>query len=308
MREFTPKEKELLKKFVSLKKRGQLDELQVATFLKVELDCFALKWQTTPKVQLSIYAKPNTLREEQKITQNYFRISDFIYFIKELCSYNFIEIQSFPTENKTESEDNSPMLFDRDKYEYNADSDEFWTKPENTEVLGSKYSMTALVGVKNKSIFYLDIVHVLNKYCGIIYPLPLLVDFVENNFKTIEQRQFEEELQTAKDTLEETKKSLKKTQWALFASWGSFVVALVALILTLIIPQEIDDKQINSITTAIKEQKTVTIDSVKALPADTFNVNVIQPKVKPAPKPKQEPLKQPLPNNWYVRTATNNGD
>lgn len=297
MREFTPKEKELLKKFVSLKKQGRLDELQVATFLKVELDCFALKWQTMPKVQLSIYANPNTFREEKKVTQNYFKISDFIYFIKELCSYNFIEIQGFPTENKTETDDNSSMLFDRDKYEYNADSDQFWTKPENTEVLGSKYSMTALVGVKNKSIFYLDIVHVLNKYCGIIYPLPLLVDFVENDFKTLEQRNFEEQLDEAKKSLITSQKGLKISQW-------SFIVEILTLLGTIgfgvwqkCTQQEINSKQINSIITAIKEQKTVTIDSVKALPADTFNVNIIQPKAKPAPKPKQNPLKQPLPNN-----------
>ena len=59
----------------------------------------------------------------------------------------------------------------------------------------------------------------------------------------------------------------------------------------------VTNQQLNSIITAIKEQKTVTIDSIKALPADTFNVNIIQPKAKPAPKPTQNPLKQPLPNN-----------
>lgn len=58
----------------------------------------------------------------------------------------------------------------------------------------------------------------------------------------------------------------------------------------------VTNQQLNSIITAIKEQKTVTIDSIKALPADTFNVNIIQPKAKPAPKPTQNPLKQPLPN------------
>ena len=59
----------------------------------------------------------------------------------------------------------------------------------------------------------------------------------------------------------------------------------------------VTNQQLNSIITAIKEQKTVTVDSIKVLPADTFNVNIIQQKAKPAPKPQQEPLKQPLPNN-----------
>ena len=59
----------------------------------------------------------------------------------------------------------------------------------------------------------------------------------------------------------------------------------------------VTNQQLNSIITAIKEQKTVTIDSIKVLPADTFDVNIIQPKAKPAPKPAQNPLKQPLPNN-----------
>lgn len=123
-----------------------------------------------------------------------------------------------------------------------------------------------------------------------------LIDFAKD-FKTVEQRRFEEELKTAKETLEETKNTLKITQKA-------FIGTLLTLLATIGIgiwqkcsQQEIDTEQINSITTAIKEHKTVTIDSIKILPADTFNVNIIQPKAKPAPKPTQNPLKQPLPNN-----------
>lgn len=155
-----------------------------------------------------------------------------------------------------------------------------------------------------------------------IIPTTDLIELVKNKFKTPEQRRFEEELQIAKETLEETrntltetKKSLNTSQKALKVSKRSFWIALATLLGTIIFgvwqkcsQQEIDSEQINSVVSAIKEHKTVTIDSIKTLPNDTFNVNIIQPKAKPAPKPTQNPLKQPLPNNWYVRTATNNGD
>lgn len=44
MRQFTENEKQLLEKLVQLKQSARLEELQVATLLRKELNCFALKW------------------------------------------------------------------------------------------------------------------------------------------------------------------------------------------------------------------------------------------------------------------------
>ena len=106
-----------------------------------------------------------------------------------------------------------------------------------------------------------------------------LIDFAKD-FKTIEQRRSDEQICTA---------------------WMGIIVAICIGISTPFITQCIseDDEQekLEHIVNAIKEQKTVTIDSVKALSADTFNVNIIQPKVKPAPKLQQYTTKQPISQN-----------
>ena len=49
----------------------------------------------------------------------------------------------------------------------------------------------------------------------------------------------------------------------------------------------VTNQQLNSIITAIKEQKTVTIDSIKALPADTFNLILFNRKQSLHPNPRK---------------------
>lgn len=97
--------------------------------------------------------------------------------------------------------------------------------------------------------------------CRII-PSAQLIDIRLNDFKTTEQRRFECELQVAKDTLEDTRASLKTSQQALEVSNNSFVIALITLIATILFgiwqtcsEQSIDSQQIDSIVTAIREQK-----------------------------------------------------
>ena len=119
-----------------------------------------------------------------------------------------------------------------------------------------------------------------------IIPTTDLIELVKNKFKTPEQRRFEKQLKEAK----------KSTCWSRVATIGAIATLLLTLCQTYCSDKN-DSEQINSVISAIKEHKTVTINRVKTLPNDTFNVNIIQPKAKPAPKPTQNPLKQPLPNN-----------
>ena len=298
MRKLTKQEETFLEKIVSFHKRSSADsipELHVAKILRNELDFFAIKWETNSKPQITIYKPKSEKISDSEIDNIYFQIANFIYFLEELEEAKFIKIQRIPTENQEEF----TILYDREKYTYDSESDIFWQIMPSVNYHGNAYDIVkALVSLEGWKTFYTDFAKDLDKYgMAIIYPLPLLEDFVENNFKTLEQRQFDEELQTAKETLEETKNTLKVTRRA-------FVVTLITLFTSIGIgvwqkhsPQEIGSEQINTIISAIKEQKTVTIDSVRALPDDTFNVNLIQPKAKPAPKQQQNPLKQPIPSN-----------
>lgn len=264
MRELTPKEQELLRQIVTLKKEGKLSYLQAGKFLKKELSCFALKWQTKPNVQLTIYVAPEEDSAKSEVHKSYFDVSDFVYFIKELHLNNFIELQTLQSKKKEEEcEDDSMMLYDRDIYEYNKDTDEFWTKETEAEFMGKKCKMKALAYIKNKSVVYLDIVQNLNKYANaIIYPLPRLIDYVEHDFKTIEQRRFE-----------------KQTR----ITWISILVALAIGILSPFISHYISNRN-ESITPASTVDTVPVIkpvDSIQAIPAiqfDTLDIKVLTPR------------------------------
>lgn len=100
-----------------------------------------------------------------------------------------------------------------------------------------------------------------------------LVDFAKD-FKTVEQRRFEEQLNEAKESLIISQKGLKISQC-------SFFVAILTLLGTIgfgiwqkCTQQEIDSEQINTIISAIKEQKSISIDKFPDIIPDTLNIRV----------------------------------
>lgn len=100
-----------------------------------------------------------------------------------------------------------------------------------------------------------------------------LEDFAKD-FKTVEQRRFEEQLNEAKESLITSQKGLKISQC-------SFIVAILTLLGTIgfgiwqkCTQQEIDSEQINTIISVIKEQKSISIDKFPDIIPDTLNVRV----------------------------------
>lgn len=134
--------------------------------------------------------------------------------------------------------------------------------------------------------------YIKENYYSQIIPTTTLIDIAKYDFKTIEQRRFEEQLKVADDTLVETKRTLIKTRHTFYATIAALIVSIISGFYQSCSQQEIDSEQINRIISAINKQKTVTIDSVKLFPNDTFNVNVIRPKVKTTPKSQHSQLKQ----------------
>lgn len=61
---------------------------------------------------------------------------------------------------------------------------------------GKEGTISYLISINAEYKVYIDFVDYLEKYADkIIYPLPLLEDFVANNYKSIEQRYFEKQLE-----------------------------------------------------------------------------------------------------------------
>ena len=132
--------------------------------------------------------------------------------------------------------------------------------------------------------------YIKENYYSQIIPTTTLIDIAENEFRTVEQRRFEKQLIVANETLAETKKTLAKTN-------QSFIVALVTVLVSIVFgfyqscsQQEIDSEQINTIISAIKEEKSISIDKFPDIIPDTLNVRVTD-----------APDKQPINLNVTVK-------
>ena len=109
--------------------------------------------------------------------------------------------------------------------------------------------------------------YIKENYYAQIIPTTTLIDIAENDFKTVEHRRYEGQLDEAKNS----------TFWSRVAA----IVAVLAFILSVILglfqtcsQQEIDSEQINTIISAIKEQKSISIDKFPDILPDTLNVKV----------------------------------
>lgn len=251
MRSFSDKEKEIINKLINIKRSSKLEELQVAKLLREQLSCFAIQWSYKPKKTISLYSyegKPMNEVDWGNLRTNYFHTVDFLYLIEELEEYHLIKLQtlSFELEN-----DEERLLYDRSKYEFKSFA--FWRKSDNI-----KY----LVPVEAKHNVHIDFVDYLEKYANkVVYPLPLLEDLAENEFKSIELRNFENQMEK---TDEQHKEQLKVAN-------NSFYVAMVAVVISAIVPfgvnkctdpVELNNKQIESLQDVIRESKVSFPDSV----------------------------------------------
>ena len=254
MRLFSDKEKEIINKLISIKRNSNLEELQVARLLREQLSCFVIQWTLKPKKELSLYSyEGKTINDIDwdGLRKNYFQTVDFLYLIEELENYNLIKLQTLSFELEHDEE---RLLYDRSLYEFKQEA--FWRKSDDT-----KY----LVPVEAKHNVYVDFVNYLEKYANkVVYPLPLLEDLAENDFKSIEQRNFEKQLEDAEIHHNDQLKIANK----------SYYIAMLAVFISAIVPfgvnectdpVELNSKQIESLQEAIRESKVLFPDSVKVI-------------------------------------------
>lgn len=211
MRQLAETERLLVEKIVQLKQAARLEELQVARLLRKELECFALRWVLEPKKTLLFYSIQNKT-DWNVLRKNYFQVADFLYLIEELEKDRFVKIQTLSFEVETDEE---RVLYDRGKYRYNSSNDTFW---------GIKGDVQYLVPINAEHKVYIDFVSYLERYANkVIYPLPLLEDFVANNYKSIEQRNFEKQIEESerhhqaqmKVSADQHEKQISKTNYSL---------------------------------------------------------------------------------------------
>ncbi len=282
MRLFSEHENKIIKKFVEAKARGidAIQHLQAAKFLREQFDFFALKWTVGETPSISIYFRhTDDNKKKEEYSKLYFKVADFIYFLKELESIGFIAIQTITKKQERKYS----LLFDRKKYQYNEDKNEFipinehpidtndfikGDTPPFEEVSPGVYT---LLQVDRREI-NLDFANDLERYgLGIIYPLPLAVDYVNNDFQTLEQRQFDNKMEVAL-------KSAKYSSWAAYLGAVSAFAAIITLWYTLATdnkPTTIDRLDLERIEYAIKANHIS--EPFEIITNDTLVVKPIQP-------------------------------
>ena len=278
MRQLAETERLLVEKIVQLKQAARLEELQVARLLRKELECFALRWVLEPKKTLLFYPIQNKT-DWNVLRKNYFQVADFLYLIEELEKDRFVKIQTLSFEVETDEE---RVLYDRGKYRYNSSNDTFW---------GIKGDVQYLVPINAEHKVYIDFVSYLERYANkVIYPLPLLEDCVANNYKSIEQRNFEKQIEESerhhqaqmKVSADQHEKQISKTNYSL-------VIAAIALITSATMPflvnrctppTEIDNAQLKAIEQAIINSKTAWPNAINIQSSDTLSIKNILPSQK----------------------------
>lgn len=269
MREFTPKEKEFLKKIVEFKENSNLQELQLMRLLRKQLETLAIRWELVPKCSIQIYAQFKNPTDEQwkDIQKKYFEIADYIYLIEELFEYKLIKLQEVSFENPIQ--ENYRVLYDRDKYLIKGDS--IIEKSNDNNCL---YALSDIGKHKVNVTFARD----LEKYANsIIYPLPLLHDLINHDFKDLERIQLEENRTNNRKTLINTYRSLRQTRCSIIISAFAVIVSAFSTIFNTCCSNNITTNDAKEIVSAIKELKTTETDNPTPQLFDTLEIKVLTP-------------------------------
>lgn len=267
MREFIPKEREIMQKILSYKKENNIKGLWFYRLLAEIAPGYYIKWNSSSqkcfeKVTLSI--KTNDV---DFVKLKFQEIVDFILFLDELEEYKLISIRH----------PNDKISYREVVYDYNTYDIE--TVDGNVIPEGARvFEKNTKVLVEGNDEFLhhterLDIVTLIRKYySSVIYPLPLLDDLVNNGFISIDERRHNQQICRTNISI-----------------W----VAAAAIIIPICVDKCSDNvvsNDVQVITTAIKEQKSISIDKFPDILPDTLNVKVID-----------TPEKQPINFNVTVK-------
>lgn len=191
LRTLLPKEQEIVRKLVELKGDGKninLQNYQAGKVLEeiVGFNFAAIKWDVNKQEPIYIYYEKN--EEKDEALSSYFTLCDFLYLLEDLERSGLIAMQSV-------SSNEERLLYNRRKHK----KEEF----DNWEFKQEPVGITYLASNRGIHTYKLDIVDYLEHFIHlkIIYPRPALFEYVENGFKTIEQKRHDEEMDSLKNQL-----------------------------------------------------------------------------------------------------------
>lgn len=278
MRKFIDTERDILLSINNYKKDNNFQKLWFFRLLADIIPGYYITWNTPTKKYLEEVTLFLKEKNKESIKSQYQKFVDFVLLLDELEKYNLISIRHGGEDASVKN-----TIFDYNSFELKTINEE----KKILDIISQKEV------TKNDHFLShserLDIVDLIKKYhSATIYPLPLLNDFIENDFRSIEERRYDEQL--CRTNL-------------------SIIVAALAIIIPLVFEKYCSDNvttyDAQEIATAIKELKTTELDSITQQ-FDTLEIKVLAPYTpvvksdtskRSVPRSQQSPLKQPIPKN-----------
>ena len=254
MRELTDKEKYIVKGLFDRKNNFKLEELRTTKLLRDNLDCFALRWELAKRKRIKIYMKKEDAEDITELNKQYFKICDFLYFMNELEENHYIELQTISFANDT-SKLVKQALYDTSKYQYGLPKDIEYSGNLDCfyEIADKGKRLYAVEHIEQNA--YTDCVDLLNKYYDkIIYPLPLLEDLVKHEYKSIEQRNFEKQIE---ENELHHKEQMKNARMSFYAALCAVAVSAITpfCVEKCAEPIKIEESQLESLKQSIIQSR-----------------------------------------------------
>lgn len=265
MRNFNKLERSIIKKWVDARLNNEIYKLSVgAIFLAEHKELIALEWDTSSaRIMYDKGIKTEALLGH---------LFDVLSLVKYLDDNGFIFLSK---NNHPQTEANK--IYNKDMYDINADG-EYWSRCRDAGItirtMEVTYESESVSGFSNYDIttLYCDFSILLNKYAhGLVYPSQILVEYVQNDFKTEEQLKFEQQMS---DTQIKHAEAMRTARYSLRLAIGAFVVALIPTCCSVVDRCSEKDMTIRELNSTIK---TLPIpNTIKAeLQNDTIKVIIV---------------------------------
>lgn len=175
MRNFTEKEREFLKELVQYKEKDNIEALRLNSILSRKLPGFIIKWNIEHNWENTILFIPES--DKDTIQKSFWELTDLCIFLKELCELRFISLRRY---NQLPNKDR--CIFDYSRYKLV--DDELYYRNDETKKVD-----------KGENCHYsVELSDFLKTYHhSLVYPLPALIDFVNNNFSTLEDIRYQKQ-------------------------------------------------------------------------------------------------------------------
>lgn len=246
MRNILDIEKKIVDHLVDARKNNKYEKMQFAYILRkfVAYDYICLD-NKDMKSSITTFLQ-GCKKESQEV---FYKIVDIIGLFEELKAKGYIIITK-----------NNQSTYEYPRYHYDKNKITEHKQLGLVRIEGNGVLNNLELKGNEKNRYYGEIVNTIEDYLdSIIYPLQSLTDYKENSYKTIEQRRHNCAITVG-----------------VCAIIFSFIIGIGSPFLSKYISYKSDKESLEQLSSAIKEQKSISIDKFPEIIPDTLNVKVTE--------------------------------